>query len=148
MNKREKIISIIRPIIKEQYLMRCKEPDGCDNCWISCSVNERAKALADALIEAGFGDVTAWKGRAEKAEYSRLNAYRDDSKLEYKGYHTYIHYSAVDKVLYGKIEGIKDLVDFESESATEIENEFHKAVDDYIAFCKEVGKGVEEEKGE
>lgn len=75
-------------------------------------------------------------------------AERIEAVLEYKGYHTYIHYSAVDKVLYGKIEGIKDLVDFESESAVEIENEFHKAVDDYIAFCKEVGKGVEEEKGE
>lgn len=58
MDEREKIISIIRPIIKEQYLMRCKEPDGCDNCWISCSVNERAKALADALIAAGIRDIT------------------------------------------------------------------------------------------
>lgn len=75
-----------------------------------------------------------------------LTAERDDRKLEYKGYHTYIHYSATDKVLHGKIEGIKDLVDFESESAVEIENEFHKAVDDYIAFCNEVGKNVEEEK--
>ncbi len=61
MDDREKIISIIRPIIKEQYLMRCKEPDGCDNCWISCSVNERAKALADALVAANIGDVTEYK---------------------------------------------------------------------------------------
>lgn len=68
MDEREKIISIIRPIIKEQYLMRCKEPDGCDNCWIPCSVNERAKALADALIAANIGDVTEWKERTEKAE--------------------------------------------------------------------------------
>ena len=79
------------------------------------------------------------------AENARLTAERDDSKLEYNGYHTYIHYSVADKVLHGKIEGIKDLVDFESESAVEIENEFRKAVDDYIAFCREVGKNVEEE---
>lgn len=83
-------------------------------------------------------------------EIARLTTERDDSKieyaLEYKGYHTYIHYSAADKILYGRIEGVKDLVDFESESAVEIENEFHKTVDDYIAFCKEVGKGVGEKE--
>lgn len=73
MDEREKIISIIRPIIKEQYLMRCKEPDGCDNCWISCSVNERAKALADALIARGYGNVAEWKHRAEVAERALRN---------------------------------------------------------------------------
>lgn len=72
----------------------------------------------------------------------------DASKLEYKGYYAYVHYDAYSKILWGIVEGTGDLVDFESESATEIENEFHKAVDDYIAFCGEVGKGVEEEKGE
>ena len=41
--------------------------------------------------------------------------------LEYKGYYTKVEYSAEDKVLYGKIEGIKDLVNFESESPEKIE---------------------------
>lgn len=89
-----------------------------------------------------------WEEAENESENARLVAEQNECALEYKGYHTYIHYSAADKILYGKIEDIKDLVDFESESAVEIENEFHKAVDDYIAFCKEVGKGVEEEKGE
>lgn len=62
------------------------------------------------------------------------------SQLEYKGYWTNIEYSVEDKVLYGKIEGIDDLVTFESENAEDIEREFHSAVDDYLAFCKEVGK--------
>ena len=78
----------------------------------------------------------------------RLTAERDDSKIEYRGYQTYIHYSAADKVLYGKIEGIKDLVNFESHSVTEIEKEFHKAVDDYIEFCREVGKSIDEVEDE
>ena len=60
--------------------------------------------------------------------------------LEYKGYYTKIEYSAEDKVLFGKIEGISDLVNFESESSETIENEFHAAVDDYLAFCKDLGK--------
>lgn len=76
---------------------------------------------------------------------SDIKSIYKDSELKYNGYHTYIHYSVADKVLYGKIEDIKDLVNFESESATEIENEFHKAVDDYIAFCSEVEKNVEED---
>ena len=63
--------------------------------------------------------------------------------LEYKGYYTKIEYSAEDKVLYGKIEGIKDLVNFESESPERVEEEFHLAVDDYLAFCKDLGKAPE-----
>lgn len=61
-------------------------------------------------------------------------------KLTYKGYVAEVHYSEEDKVLFGKIEGISDLVNFESESAKDIEEEFHKAVDDYLAYCEDVGK--------
>lgn len=60
--------------------------------------------------------------------------------LSYKGYNTVIEYSAEDRVLHGKIEQIDDLVDFSSESAAEIEQAFHEAVDGYLAFCAEVGK--------
>ncbi len=60
--------------------------------------------------------------------------------LEYKGYHTKVEYSAEDKVLYGKIEGIKDLVNFECDSLADVEKEFHLAVDDYLAFCKDNGE--------
>lgn len=61
----------------------------------------------------------------------------------YKGYCANAEYEEESKVWHGKIEGIKDLVTFESESAAEIENEFHAAVDDYLEFCKEVGKEPE-----
>ena len=63
-----------------------------------------------------------------------------ENTLQYKGFITNIFFSANDKVLHGKIEGIDDLVTFESESIANIEKEFHEAVDDYIAFCKEIGK--------
>ena len=42
-------------------------------------------------------------------------------KLTYKGYYTEIHYSEEDQVLFGKIEGIADMVNFESDSAKTIE---------------------------
>lgn len=66
-----------------------------------------------------------------------------ENTLQYKGYITNIQYSAEDKVLHGKIEGIEDLVTFESESPADIENEFHSAVDDYLEYCSEIGKNPE-----
>lgn len=65
--------------------------------------------------------------------------------LEYKGYHTKIIFDAETCTLKGKIEGINDFVNFESTDASNIEKEFHDAVDDYLNFCEEVGKNPEKE---
>lgn len=65
--------------------------------------------------------------------------------LEYKGYHARIEFDSDDFTLRGKIEGINDYVDFESDSISGIEAEFHSAVDDYLEFCREVGKAPEKE---
>ena len=59
--------------------------------------------------------------------------------LKYKDYFAKIEYSVEDNVLHGKIEGINDLVTFESSSAEEIEKEFQIAVDDYLIFCEDLG---------
>lgn len=60
--------------------------------------------------------------------------------LEYKGYHTKIEFDIETSTLRGKIEGINDLVNFESNDVSKIKNEFQNAVDDYLDFCEEVGK--------
>ena len=60
--------------------------------------------------------------------------------LKYRGYTTAIEYSAEDAVLHGKVEGINDLVSFESASAQGIVEEFRRCVDEYIAICKQQGK--------
>lgn len=65
--------------------------------------------------------------------------------LEYKGYHTRIVFCAESCTLRGIIEGINDYIDFESDSIQEIEQEFHSAVDEYLAFCEEVHKNPEKE---
>lgn len=70
---------------------------------------------------------------------------RAENYLEYKGYHTRIEFDSEDMILHGKIEGINDLVTFESSDATKIVEEFHSAVDDYLVFCEEVGKDPEKE---
>lgn len=65
--------------------------------------------------------------------------------MEYKGYHTKIEFDVESMSLRGKIEGINDYIDFETEDISGIEEEFHSAVDDYLEFCKEVGKEPEKE---
>lgn len=65
--------------------------------------------------------------------------------LEYKGYHANVEYSSEDEVLFGKIEGICDLINFESDNASEIVMAFHEAVDDYLEFCAEIGKSPDKE---
>lgn len=62
--------------------------------------------------------------------------------LTYKGYYTLIHFDSEDKVLYGKIENANgDLVLFESDSALEIEKEFHDSVDDWLEFRRALNNG-------
>lgn len=65
--------------------------------------------------------------------------------MTYKGYSARPEYSAEDRIFYGKILGISDLVDFQSENAKDLETEFHKAVDDYLEFCEEIGKQPQKE---
>ena len=60
--------------------------------------------------------------------------------LKYKGYIATVGYSSADKVFYGKIEGINDLVNFEADNVKDLEKEFKEAVNDYLATCKELGK--------
>lgn len=63
-----------------------------------------------------------------------------DNVIEYKGYQSKVEYSKEDNVLHGKIEGIKDLVTFECESALDVRKEFEAAVDDYLDYCKSCNK--------
>lgn len=63
-----------------------------------------------------------------------------NNRLEYKGFYTSIWIDFSSHVLHGKIEGIRDLVNFESETVEGIIKEFHAAVEDYLEFCEEIGK--------
>jgi predicted HicB family RNase H-like nuclease len=65
------------------------------------------------------------------------------SKLHYKGYTAEIYYSAEDNLIFGKLEGIKDLVNFHSDNTGDIVQHFHNAVDDYLELCAEIDKEPE-----
>ncbi|MFI3211977.1 MAG: type II toxin-antitoxin system HicB family antitoxin [Eubacteriales bacterium] len=65
---------------------------------------------------------------------------RECNILEYKGYYSKVEFSVEDGVLFGKIEGIVDLITFESDNICEIVTEFESAVDEYLLLCAEMGK--------
>jgi predicted HicB family RNase H-like nuclease len=60
--------------------------------------------------------------------------------MEYKGYTGSVEYSAEDRLLYGRLVGIRDRVLFDGEDVSTLENNFRGAVDEYLAFCREEGR--------
>ena len=68
-------------------------------------------------------------------------------RLTYKGYSTIPEYDFEDGIIIGKIEGISDLVSFESDSTDSeaVEAAFHEAVDDYLEMCRALGKSPDKE---
>ena len=62
--------------------------------------------------------------------------------IEYKNFYGSIHFDSDDQILFGKIEGISDLITFEGTTVEEITNSFHEAVEDYIEICKNNNKPI------
>ena len=60
--------------------------------------------------------------------------------LRYEGYDGSVEYSAEDRVLHGRILGIRDMITFEGADVSSLETNFKAAIDEYLAFCKEQGK--------
>jgi predicted HicB family RNase H-like nuclease len=60
--------------------------------------------------------------------------------LTYKGYYSVVSFDAEQCYLYGKIEGISDLVTFEADAPSDAQLAFEEAIEDYLAFCAEAGK--------
>jgi predicted HicB family RNase H-like nuclease len=63
--------------------------------------------------------------------------------LEHKGYNGSVLYSAEDRVLHGRILGIRDVVTYEGTDVSSLEGNFRSAVEEYLAFCAEEGKTPE-----
>ncbi len=56
--------------------------------------------------------------------------------IKYDDFIGSVHYSSEDAVFYGKIEGIKDLISYESESIKNLRIAFIEAINDYIYLRK------------
>ena len=66
--------------------------------------------------------------------------------LEYKGYHAEYTFDAEDNYYTGRLYGIRDLVMFGGETEEELKADFYDAVEDYLEYCKDIGKEPNREK--
>ena len=57
------------------------------------------------------------------------------SVMKYKDYIGSVEFSEEDQLFYGKVLGIHSLISYEGESAKELIQDFHDAVDDYLELC-------------
>lgn len=57
--------------------------------------------------------------------------------LRYKGYRGTVEYFEEEKLYYGKVIGIKDLISYEGETLDELLEDFHEGVDQYISDLEE-----------
>ncbi len=64
--------------------------------------------------------------------------------MEYKGYLGSVEFSEADGVFFGKVLGIRALLSYEGTTAKELVEDFHGAVDDYLALC--AAEGTQPEK--
>ena len=55
--------------------------------------------------------------------------------LKYKGFIGSVHYATEDRVFYGKVEGVNDLITFEGSSVDELEEGFKYMVEQHIKDC-------------
>ncbi len=63
--------------------------------------------------------------------------------LTYKNFIGSVHFNASDRIFFGKIEGINDLVTFEGSTVDELEDAFKYMVDEHIKDCEEEGIPLE-----
>ncbi len=63
-----------------------------------------------------------------------------NNTMEYKGYVGSVEFSEKDGVFYGKVMGIRTLISYEGTNAKELIEDFHGAVEDYLALCEAEGK--------
>lgn len=61
----------------------------------------------------------------------------------YKGYVGSVELSENDGVFCGKVQGVQSLISYEGKSVQEFVDDFHKAVDDYLALCEAEGSEPE-----
>ena len=63
--------------------------------------------------------------------------------MEYKGYVGSVEFSEPDGMFFGKVIGIRALLSYEGTNATELVEDFHGVVGDYLELCESEGKEPE-----
>jgi len=58
------------------------------------------------------------------------------NSMTYKGYFAKINFDERDSLFWGKVIGINDSITFEGETVSQLTEDFHNAIDHYLADCK------------
>ena len=67
-----------------------------------------------------------------------------NNTMEYKGYLGSVEFSEADALFFGKVRGVRALISYEGENAHDLLEDFHCAVDEYLALCE--AQGIAPEK--
>ena len=57
---------------------------------------------------------------------------------KYRGYLCTIEFDTEDRILVGRVIGIRDGINFHGTSIDELETAFHESIDDYLEICKKL----------
>ena len=55
--------------------------------------------------------------------------------MQYKGYVGSVEFSEEDRLFFGKVLGIRSVISYDGKNAQELVEDFHGAVEDYLAMC-------------
>lgn len=62
------------------------------------------------------------------------------NSMTYQGYTARIEFDERDGIFWGKVLGINDSITFEGETVAQLTQDFHNAIDFYLADCAAIGK--------
>lgn len=60
--------------------------------------------------------------------------------LAYKGYSARIEFDPEDRIFFGRVAGVRDIITFHGESVDDLVAAFEEAVDDYLLTCEKLGQ--------
>jgi predicted HicB family RNase H-like nuclease len=63
--------------------------------------------------------------------------------MKYKGYQGQVTFDEDAKIFHGEVVGLRDVVTFQGTSIDELKQALKDSVDEYLDFCKELGRAPE-----
>ena len=69
-----------------------------------------------------------------------MNSGTTNDLLTYKDYAAHIEFDSEDRLFFGRIAGIKDIITFHGRTVDELTADFELAVDDYLMTCEKLGQ--------
>jgi len=67
-----------------------------------------------------------------------------NNQLSYRGYTAKVAVDTDVRILRGQVIDIKDTITFEGDNLDSATKDFHRAIDEYLAFCQELGQNPDQ----